>query len=135
MPYKVEDSEVVHCLECGDTISYGRKDRLFCCAECKNRYNNRKIRRSRAIRRKIQVILLRNYEVLDGLLKLQINAMGLYDLSLMGFRREYSTAYRKCGCHCEYHCYDIKYFLTTNRIFGICRDMSMIPEEPLEGGE
>lgn len=133
MPYTIDENEIVRCLECGDTIRYGRKDRHFCCAECKNKYHNRKVRRSREMKRRIQAVLSRNYEVLEGLLRLEINSLNLYDLSLLGFRREYSTAYRKCGTHNEYHCYDIKYFLTSNRVFGICRDLKMLPEEPIEG--
>lgn len=129
MAYRIDDKPRTHCLECGDTITYGRKDKIFCCPRCKNKYNNRNVRRSRETKKKIQNILARNYEVLEGLIRLKIATIDLYDLDVMGFRHEYSTSYRKYGVRNEYHCYDIKYYMTDSRVFGVNRERIMLAEE------
>lgn len=129
MGYRIDDKDANHCLECGDTITYGRKDKVFCCQKCKNRYNNRKMQRTRETRRRIHRILMDNYEILEGVLKMRIASIDLYDLGLLGFKPEYSTSYRKYGVRNEYHCYDIKYFMTPSRIFAIQREKGIMQAE------
>ena len=104
------------CLECGTSISYGRKDKKFCCEECKNRHHNALARMSRTAKKKVMSILERNYDILDMLVREDVKAVWLSDLIEQGFNPGYSTFYRKTGRKDRYHCFDISYFMTPNRV-------------------
>ena len=119
MSTKVIENHPHHCLECGDRIEYGRIDRKFCCEKCKNSYNNRKTRTSRNFRLKVHHSLEKNYEILNQLVRSEVNAIPLSELTMLGFNIDFMTSYHKNRGHHECWCYDIRYFLTENRIFSI----------------
>ena len=109
------------CLECGDKISYGRTDKKFCCEECKNRHHNHLHNSSRRMKRKVQAILDRNYEILSGLADSGLDAMWLDEAVTLGFNPIYMTSFvkgRRCG---RYSCYDISYSMNDGRIFSISK--------------
>ena len=116
---KILDTPV--CLECGDPILYGRSDRKFCSDTCKNRYHNRHSHYQRALQLKVIGALEKNYGILTGLVRSGINSISLGDLAQLGYNMEYVTSHHKAGRHEEYRCFDIKYFRTSTRIFGIER--------------
>ena len=109
------------CLECGDEIRYGRKDKKFCSNTCKNRYHNEIQHYSRSSRLRILGALDRNYSILEKLLRLNIRTISLGDLAQMGYNKEFVTSYHKVGGHDEYRCFDIKYCCSGSRIFRIER--------------
>ena len=124
MGYKTnENEETPRCLECGDTLNYGRSDRKFCGAKCKNAYHNRRTHDIRAVHYKVVGCINRNYEILDKLVKLGISSIDIPDVVQMGFSPDYSTSYHKVRTHDEFRCYEIKYFMTQNRLFNICRTL------------
>lgn len=109
------------CLECGDTINYGRKDKKFCCEDCKNRYHNSLARMSKNMKRKVMSALDKNYSVLDRLFRLGVDAVWLPDAEAMGFTPGYFTSCRKIGKKDRFFCFDISYAMTPNRISSISK--------------
>lgn len=109
------------CLECGDTIAYGRMDKKFCSVTCKNRYHNRFAHDRKSVRLRILNILDRNYTILETLLDMNTTSIKLSDVSLMGFNKEFMTSCRRAGSHMECRCFDVKYCCTATRIFNIGR--------------
>lgn len=109
------------CLECGDNIAYGRKDKKFCSDECKNRHHNSLARMSKNAKRKVLTLLERNYNVLDQLVREGVEAIWISDAVALGFSPGYSTSYRKKGRREHYHCFDISYDMTPNRISSISK--------------
>ena len=118
---KKRERKTPRCLQCGQSISYGRKDKKYCCEECKNRHNNSLVRMSRAAKRRILAILDKNYDILDQLVRAGIDAAWISDLAALGFNPGYSTFYRKTGRREYYHCFDISYVMTPNRIYCITK--------------
>ena len=114
-----------HCLECGTEIDYGRQDKKFCCSKCKNDYNNRRVRTSRAAHRRIQSALEKNYELLSRLCRAQINSLMLAEAVMLGFNPEYATGHRKYRGRDEYSCFEIKYCLSANRIYNITNESKL----------
>lgn len=123
MTYRIEEmSHPVYCRCCGRVIPYGRADKKFCSALCKNRYHNkRKNKDSRPAVKRVLRILGRNHAILDKLLKLDIRSLDRLTLLSLGFTPEYATSYKKAGIHHEYACFDIRYELTPTRIKKIVR--------------
>ena len=121
MEYQTNNPDTLFCLECGGEISYGRRDRKFCCAECKNLYHNRQHHYRRSVHLHITGALEKNYDILNRLLKAGITSVNLGDLAQMGYNIEYMTSYHKVGGHSEYRCFDIRYFCSATRIFNIER--------------
>jgi hypothetical protein len=76
---------------------------------------------SRAAKRRILFILDRNYEILDKLIRAGMDSAWLSDLAAMGFNPGYSTYCRKTGRREYYHCFDISYVMTPNRIYCITK--------------
>lgn len=109
------------CLECGDPILYGRSDRKFCSDSCKNRYHNRKSHYLRSLQLRIIGTLEKNYGILSGLIGSGVTSISLGDLAQLGYNMEYITSHHRMGRHNEYRCFDIKYFCTPTRIFGLER--------------
>ena len=128
MDYRSMDQERSFCLEWGEPIVYGRTDKKFCCESCKNRFNNRKIRNSRNMKQRIWNALEKNHSILESLIKLGIVSIRLPDLCSLGFNPEYSTSYHKVGNHKEFRCFDIVYYLSESRIFGIRRVAAFVSE-------
>lgn len=119
--YKKKPRQVKHCLECGEVIAYGRSDKKFCSSRCKNRYNNERFRDFRIVCGRVETMLRSNHSVLEKLLDLKLDGMSLSELSVMGFNRDVFTTCRKVGVHQEYGCYDLRYYMTANRIFNLHR--------------
>lgn len=118
---KKKERHLPHCLECGDRISYGRKDKKFCSEECKNKHHNNLTKMSRSAKRKILTILDKNYSILDLLLRNEVKALWLSDAVAMGFNPGYNTSHIKTGRRELYHCFDISYVMTPNRLSSISK--------------
>ena len=121
MGYKIDEQALVHCLECGDAILYGRPDKKFCCESCKNRWHNRLEKASRTYKVKVKASLSRNYEVLNDLLKIGIHRMNLYELRSMGYDPQFVTAAIPVGKRMEYMCYDIRFRQTPVQVSNITK--------------
>ena len=120
MKYEEHDDRPV-CLECGDEIAYGRKDKKFCSETCKNRYHNERQHYSRSVRLRVLGALDRNYSVLEKLLRLGISSISIGDIANMGYNKEFVTSYHKVGGHNEFRCFDIKYCCSDSKLFHIER--------------
>lgn len=119
--YNIQNEGEGACLECG-TVFYGRKDKHFCNASCKNKWHNRLLRERRKYRMETVSVLARNYEILEGLLKEGRQSAGLAELSELGFEPDYVTGHRKGRCrHDEYSCFDLCYYRSATRIFNLRR--------------
>lgn len=119
MDYRKQPAERPECLECGKEIQYGRTDKKFCSEDCKNKYHNQRHKYSRSIHLKVLNGIERNYAILCKLIRSHVSSIDIGDLIALGFRVEYSTGYRKYKGHDEYHCFEIKYYITRNRLFGL----------------
>ena len=119
MEYKIANRKMPTCLECGDKIRYGRTDKKFCCDVCRMKYHHEQVKISKIYRRRVLAVLTRNYEILDNLLKTDVDAVDLFDLEGLGFIPGVVTSYRKVNRHDEYTCFDIKYIMTRTRVYGI----------------
>lgn len=128
MRYVIVDEERGTCLECGEPLVYGRTDRKFCCDKCKNRYHNRRIRNSRNMKLRVWNALEKNHGILESLIKMDVDAIKLPDLSSLGFNMEYSTSFHKVGRHSQFRCFDILYYMTDSKIFGIRKVAAFISE-------
>ena len=121
MDYKKNERHLPVCLECGDTIKYGRTDKKFCCDECRKKNFYEKERQGRVFRRRIIKTLSRNYQILEGLLRADVDSADLISLSSMGFSPSIMTSCRKCRRHYECGCFDIRYIKTDTRIYSISK--------------
>ena len=117
----LEDLQRGRCLECGDVLPYGRSDMKFCCVNCKSRYHYVNRGHLKSLRLKTIGALDRNHEILESLLEMGTTSMNIPDLAQMGYRFDCVTSYHKVRNHNEYRCFDIKYFMTESRIFGLSR--------------
>ncbi|HBN01167.1 MAG TPA: hypothetical protein DD383_00805 [Rikenellaceae bacterium] len=125
--YKTEEEQRGRCLECGDVLPYGRSDMKFCCVSCKSRYHYVNVGHLKGIRLRTIGALDRNHEILVSLLDKGVTSINNSDLAQMGYRFDCVTSYHKVRNHNEYRCYDIKYFMTENRIFELSRVEVAIP--------
>lgn len=121
MDYKKYERHMPVCLECGDTIRYGRTDKKFCCDECRTKNYNDRAKKGRVFRRRILKTLYRNYEILDGLIKADVDSVDMISLVSMGFSPSIMTSCTKCGRHEECGCFDIRYIKTDTRIYSISK--------------
>ena len=121
MGYKKYERNMPVCLECGDKIRYGRTDKKFCCDECRSRHNNTQAKKGRAFRRRMLAILDKNYEILDSLIKADVDSADLMDLVAQGFISSVVTSCRRCGIHNEFSCFDIKFIMTNTRVYSISK--------------
>lgn len=119
MKYEIEEEGKKVCLECGNTIVYGRQDKKFCCAKCRNDYHNHKGQDQRSYHAKVMGILNRNYRILISLMEAGKTSAEIGDLVQWGFNPEYVTGCRKSSGRNECHCFEIKYYMTQSRIFNI----------------
>lgn len=119
--YKKRERHIPVCLECGDRIRYGRSDKKFCSDECRNRNYNERSKKSRSYKRRVIGILLRNYDILEGLLNSDVSSADLMGLVSSGFVPSLMTSSRKCGAHYECGCFDIRYIMTQTRIYSIAK--------------
>ena len=121
MVYKKHERNIPVCLECGDRIRYGRADKKFCCDDCRTQHYNERTKKSRAFKRRIISVLSRNYDLLDALIRADVDSVDLMSLTTMGFVPSIVTSFRKCGKHDEYGCFDIRYIMTGTRIYSISK--------------
>lgn len=126
MDYPNRNDDRPVCLECGGEISYGRRDKKFCCERCRNSWNNHKYHSIRAVRLRVLGALDRNYTVLDKLLQLGVHSMAFVDLAQMGYNKEFMTSCQKVGGHEEFRCFDIKYRRSDSRIYRIERVKAVV---------
>ena len=118
---KKRERHLPRCLECGDSISYGRKDKKFCCDECKNKHHNSLAKMSKNTKRKVLALLEKNYSILDHLIREGVTALWISDAVAMGFSPGYTTSHRKTGRRELYYCFDISYVMTPNRLSSISK--------------
>lgn len=114
-----EHEAMSRCLECGDDISYGRRNRKFCCEKCKNTWHNRRTRGERLAKSRVMTVLNRNYAILSGILEAGGTSAGLEQLKGMGFNFGYCTSYHKVRRHDEYVCFDITFTLMGDKVVSI----------------
>lgn len=107
------------CLHCGEKISYGRSDKKFCCEDCRVEHNNSLVRDSRAFRRRVLAQLSANYDLLATVIQSGRDSIPLPDIVSMGFAPNALTSYRRVGKHMEFGCFDIKYRMTSSKIYSI----------------
>ena len=119
--YKIEDGEP-HCLECGSLLPYGRTDRKYCSDYCRNRYHNRENRRLRHRFSTVIGILIRNYGILDRLVKIGVGSVPKTDLAQMGYNFDFVTSCRNVGRRTECRCFDLRYYETDTRITNLSPD-------------
>ena len=117
----IKTDRVPRCLECGDEIVYGRKDKKFCSDECRHKHHNDNHRSCRHYKRMVGAILDRNHEILEELVRAGIKAIWVADAIAMGYNPAYVTSYRKHGKRSMCHCYDICYVATDNRMTSISK--------------
>ena len=122
MKYSKPEENNGNCLQCGTAI-YGRKDKKFCSEGCKNHYHNAIAREINRRKTRIISALNTNYEILCNLLKYGLTSCKLEDLRKMGFKEEFITGYRrKVSHHSEHSCFDIRYFISESKVFGVRKD-------------
>lgn len=111
------------CLCCGTVMKYtdGRKDRKFCCQDCKNTYHNRLRSRIHDIKPFIDRTLVRNYDIMDILVKTGVTQIPISQLVALGFNTALCTSFNKSRSFTELSLYDISYRMSENRVFNIHR--------------
>ena len=109
------------CRECGKRLPPGRSDMKFCCPECKNRWHNQRTSRYRNCRLRVLNGLERNHRILERMLSLGIRSVDMMEMLSQGFTPEYCSSCRRVKGHLEYACYDIRYFISPVRLWGIER--------------
>ena len=72
-------------------------------------------------KRRVLRTLSRNYEILDGLVKADVESIDIIDIVALGFVPDIVTSYHKIRSHQEYCCFDIKYIMTASRICSISK--------------
>lgn len=126
-----ESDQVSFCPQCGKPLmlTYGRVDRRFCSAACKNLWHNRHRYPSKEKEvKKVLRILFRNREVLDKLIRMDIHSMDRTTLLHLGYNPNYFTSLQKLRHRWVYTCLDIRYELTPTRI----RNLSFLWEDAEE---
>jgi len=122
MGYKSLETECT-CLECGKDITYGRYDRKFCSAKCRNKYHNDRRAQFRDYRLRMIRHLDNNHKILENLLSINCHAIGKLELADMGFSPMAVTSSCRRARAIECRCYDIRY----NDHPGKITDISYIP--------
>ncbi len=132
MRYEVK-SVKSKCLECGDSIEYGRQDKKFCCDSCRSKFHNRRTRGSRSTKLKILSNLEKNYSILDKLLKINVTSMSVMELQHLGFKFDFVTSYQKIRRHNVFLCFDISFTIIADRVTSITRLSLNLP--PVSDGK
>ena len=121
MEYSKKIRIAARCLHCGDHIEYGRTDRKYCSDECRFNHHNDSVRTSRSFRRRVLSQLSSNYEILEKLYMSGSLSFNLMDVVAMGFAPGVMTSHLRVGRHDEYNCFDIKYRMSSTRIYSISK--------------
>ena len=129
MVYKNEEDQRGRCLECGDVLPYGRSDMKFCCVSCKSRYHYVNGGHLKGLRLRTIGALDRNHGILESLLERNVTSIKIPDLAQMGYRFDCITSYHKVRNHGEYRCFDLQYFMTESRVFGLSRTEPMTAQK------
>ena len=119
MKYVRKLRTVPRCLHCGEKIGYGRTDKKYCCEGCRVEHNNSVARDSRMYRRRVLSQLSSNYNLLQTVLQSGADSIPLADIVSLGFAPGAVTYYKKVGKHDEFGCFDIKYRMTSAKIYSI----------------
>ena len=120
MKYKMEET-VPHCLECGNPLPYGRKDRKYCCPACKNRSHNREARRWRLRYASVIGILEKNHEILR---------LPKEELVQLGYRMGFVTSSGRDGRRTVCRCFDIVFIDTETRLANLAiEDIPWVRDE------
>lgn len=114
-----EDERKTRCLECGDDISYGRRNKKFCCDKCKNMWHNKRAQGTRIAKSRVMTILNRNYSILNNMLESGCTSADLDQMRGMGFNFDYCTSYRKVRRHDEFFCFDIAFTIVASEVVSI----------------
>ena len=112
---------IPRCLECGEKINYGRTDKKYCCDECRNRYHNHQSQASRNVKRRVLSLLEKNYQVLDVLVRSEVEAIRLTEAMAMGFNPNIMTSCNMDSRRKKIYCFDISYVMTANRLSSISK--------------
>ena len=119
MKYVRKLRNLPRCLHCGEKISYGRSDKKYCCEDCRVEHNNIVVRDSRVFRRRVLSQLSSNYDLLAAVINSGLDSIPLADIVSMGFLPSVVTSYSKVGKHVEFGCFDIKYRMTSAKVYYI----------------
>jgi len=121
MDYSSKKEIPGRCLECGEPLLYGRKDKKFCNDDCRNSWHNRNAHKVRATHGRVATALNRNYEILDALVRKKVECSDLDELKAFGFRDNYFTGFRP-GRYCrEYQCFEICYKVRGQKVYDLHR--------------
>ena len=118
MKYIMDDT-VPHCLECGDPLPYGRKDRTFCSPACKNRHHNREARQWRIRYASIIGILEKNHDILRQLIQIGVRSIPKEELIQLGYRMGFVTSSGRVGRRTVCRCFDVVFIDMETRISGL----------------
>ena len=118
-----------YCLQCGRKIA-GRTDKVFCCDRCRSLYNYHKSRSRALVRVRILSTLEKNYNLLDGLIRLGVREAEVAELEVMGFKSGCATNFTERGKLREYWCFDIRYYISGGRLFNLRRPLELIKDLP-----
>jgi hypothetical protein len=114
---------------CGKPLPPGRPDRKFCSSRCKSRWHNDQTGRFNNYRLRVINAIDRNHRILCLLHGNGTRSVSRIDALSMGFQPEYFTGCCFVRKHIEYVCFDFRYYISANRIWGINRvePLSRIP--------
>lgn len=118
MKYMMDDT-VPHCLECGNPLPYGRKDRTFCSPACKNRHHNREARQWRNRYASIIGILEKNHDILRQLIRMGVRSIPKEELVQLGYRMGFVTSSGRVGRRTVCRCFDVVFIDMETRISGL----------------
>ena len=127
----MKERQLPVCLECGDTIRYGRTDKKFCCDDCRNRHYNTKLKLGRTYRRRVLSMLDRNYELLDEVIRTGRTSADFTHLMTLGFNPDVVTFCHHSRRRDVYACFDITYKMSGDRIYSISKIQNVsLPLQP-----
>lgn len=99
-----------NCLECQSVLN-GREDKKFCNDACRSAYNNKSYRCQNETLRHTNLILKRNYKILQHLVASGDCTIGKKELIRKGFSPDYVTRVsRNASGHTVYFLYDHSFF-------------------------
>jgi hypothetical protein len=108
------------CIECKERIS-GRIDKKFCCDQCRNVYNNKRIGEASSYIRSVNNILRRNRNILEELLPSKNSIASRSRLMQKGFDLSFYTHTSKTRKGEAYFCYEYGYMQLNDEQFYLLR--------------
>ena len=125
----MEETSRTFCLQCGKKIA-GRTDKVFCSDRCRSLYNYHKSRSRALVRVRTMSALEKNYNLLDGLIRLGVGEAEVAELEVMGFKPACATHFVERGKLREYWCFDIRYYISGGRLHNLRRPLELIHNMP-----